>query len=169
MAAQGPLFYWVANHRRHHHFSDRPGDPHSPRQNFFWSHMGWFLIYDPAIYSITTYDHYARDLFQDRFYKWLERPRVWRTIHALQWAAFLAAGVLWIIATASGRYAAFSAQGGMIIILWLASILTSAVAHTLDVWRYLVPSTPMVALMLSLSGVELAKAIGVYRRQLPDP
>jgi hypothetical protein len=84
-------------------------------------------------------------------------------------AAFLAAGVFWIIATASGRYPAFSAQGGMIIILWLASILTTALAHTLDVWRYLVPSTPMVALMLSLSGVELAKAIGVRRRQLPGP
>jgi hypothetical protein len=84
-------------------------------------------------------------------------------------AAFVAAGVLWIIATASGRYSAFAVRGGIVIVLWLASILTSAVAHTLDIWRYLVPSTPMVALMLSLSGVELAKAIGEYRRQLPGP
>jgi Dolichyl-phosphate-mannose-protein mannosyltransferase len=84
-------------------------------------------------------------------------------------AAFLAAGVLWIIAAASGRYPAFSTRGGMLIVLWLASILTTAVAHTLDIWRYLVPSTPMVALMLSLSGVEFAKAIGVHRRQLPGP
>src|SRR5258708_5989693 len=30
MAAQGPLLFWVATHRRHHAFSDRPGDPHSP-------------------------------------------------------------------------------------------------------------------------------------------
>src|SRR5690242_17976913 len=29
-AAQGPLLYWVATHRRHHTYSDRPGDPHSP-------------------------------------------------------------------------------------------------------------------------------------------
>jgi hypothetical protein len=84
-------------------------------------------------------------------------------------AAFVAAGVFWIIATASGRYSAFSVRGGIIIVMWLASILTSAVAHTLDIWRYLVPSTPMVALMLSLSGVAFAKAVGVYRRQLPGP
>ena len=38
--------------------------------------MGWFMIYDPAIYNLKTYDRYARDLFQDRFYKWLERPQV---------------------------------------------------------------------------------------------
>ena len=84
-------------------------------------------------------------------------------------AAFVAAGALWIIATASGRYPAFSTRGGLIVVLWLASILTSAAAHTLDIWRYLVPSTPMVVLMLSLSGVEFAKAIGMHRSQLPGP
>ena len=81
-------------------------------------------------------------------------------------AAFVAAGILCIIATASGRYPAFATRGGVIIVMWLASILTTAAAHTLDIWRYLVPSTPMVALMLSLSGVELAKAIRVHRRQM---
>jgi hypothetical protein len=81
-------------------------------------------------------------------------------------AAFIGCGILWILAVASGRYATFSVRGGILIVLWLASILTSAAAHTLDIWRYLVPSTPMVALMLSLSGVELAKAIGVHRRQM---
>jgi stearoyl-CoA desaturase (delta-9 desaturase) len=30
MAAQGPLMYWVANHRRHHALTDQPGDAHSP-------------------------------------------------------------------------------------------------------------------------------------------
>jgi hypothetical protein len=84
-------------------------------------------------------------------------------------AAFEAAGILWIIATASGLSPAFSVRGGVIIVLWLASISTSAAAHTLDIWRYLVPSTPMVALMLSLSGVELAKAIRVHRRQMRGP
>jgi hypothetical protein len=81
-------------------------------------------------------------------------------------AAFMGCGILWILAAASGRYPAFCVRGGILIVLWLASILTSAAAHTLDIWRYLVPSTPMVALMLSLSGVELAKAIGVHRRQM---
>ena len=29
-AVEGPLIEWVSNHRMHHRFSDRPGDPHSP-------------------------------------------------------------------------------------------------------------------------------------------
>ncbi|MFG6196517.1 hypothetical protein [Nonomuraea sp. JJY05] len=30
MSFQGNLIGWVAIHRRHHAFTDRPGDPHSP-------------------------------------------------------------------------------------------------------------------------------------------
>jgi stearoyl-CoA desaturase (delta-9 desaturase) len=30
MAIEGPVIRWVADHRRHHAFSDREGDPHSP-------------------------------------------------------------------------------------------------------------------------------------------
>ncbi len=30
MAVQGPVVRWVADHRKHHKFSDRDGDPHSP-------------------------------------------------------------------------------------------------------------------------------------------
>jgi stearoyl-CoA desaturase (delta-9 desaturase) len=53
MASQGTLFSWVASHRRHHHFSDEQGDPHSPnlsdqsawgRFRALWhSHFGWML------------------------------------------------------------------------------------------------------------------------------
>src|SRR5262245_17957501 len=91
---QGSPMSWVAVHRMHHQHSDEPGDPHSPRGSFFWSHVGWVLIYDPAIYNLSTYDRYARDLIRDRFYKWLERPRVWRNLHLIQWAAFLCLGAL---------------------------------------------------------------------------
>ncbi len=30
LAMEGPVLTWVANHRRHHKYSDREGDPHSP-------------------------------------------------------------------------------------------------------------------------------------------
>ena len=30
LAVEGSVVGWVANHRRHHVFSDKPGDPHSP-------------------------------------------------------------------------------------------------------------------------------------------
>lgn len=39
---RGPL-WWAAHHRKHHRHADGENDPHSPRQGFLWSHMGWFL------------------------------------------------------------------------------------------------------------------------------
>jgi stearoyl-CoA desaturase (Delta-9 desaturase) len=39
----GPL-WWASSHRRHHRFSDRDGDPHSPVLGGFWhAHLGWVL------------------------------------------------------------------------------------------------------------------------------
>jgi stearoyl-CoA desaturase (delta-9 desaturase) len=53
LAMEGSLIGWVANHRRHHVFSDRPGDPHSPHVNaqglsgplrgFAHAHIGWLF------------------------------------------------------------------------------------------------------------------------------
>jgi stearoyl-CoA desaturase (delta-9 desaturase) len=53
MAVQGPLFFWVATHRRHHQHSDVKGDPHSPHEHgegmkgltlgFWHAHMGWMF------------------------------------------------------------------------------------------------------------------------------
>jgi stearoyl-CoA desaturase (delta-9 desaturase) len=44
---RGPL-WWVATHRGHHRYTDRPGDPHSPVIDGFWqSHAGW-LFRPPA-------------------------------------------------------------------------------------------------------------------------
>ena len=41
---KGPL-WWAGTHRIHHRYSDQPGDPHSPRVSFWYSHQGW--IFDP--------------------------------------------------------------------------------------------------------------------------
>jgi stearoyl-CoA desaturase (delta-9 desaturase) len=89
---QNTPLHWVSVHRMHHQHSDEDKDPHSPKDSFFWSHMGWFLMHDPAIYNRGLYLHYARDLLQDRFYTRFERPPVWFTLHAAQWSVFLVAG-----------------------------------------------------------------------------
>jgi stearoyl-CoA desaturase (Delta-9 desaturase) len=39
---RGPL-WWAAHHRHHHRHADTALDPHSPRDGFLHSHMGWFL------------------------------------------------------------------------------------------------------------------------------
>ncbi len=125
---QGSPMSWVAIHRMHHQHSDElPGDPHSPRSGFFWSHMGWFLVYDPAIYNLGTYDRYARDLFSDRFYKTLERPRVWRFIQLAQWAAFFVAGTLVGAALEGSVHGAV--RLGLSWLVWGVLVRTVAVWH----------------------------------------
>lgn len=70
MAFEGSVTAWVATHRRHHAFSDRPGDPHSPYRygtslggmlrGLLHSHMGWMFRDDP-----TPPQRYAPDLLTD--------------------------------------------------------------------------------------------------------
>jgi stearoyl-CoA desaturase (delta-9 desaturase) len=144
---QGSPMAWVATHRMHHRHSDQPDDPHSPRTGFFWSHMGWFLVYDPALHDPATYGRYARDLFQDRFYKWLERPAVWRNLQRAQWAAFVGLGALaGALATASVAGAARLALSWLV---WGVFVRTVAVWHitwsvnsATHVWGYRNFDTP---------------------------
>jgi stearoyl-CoA desaturase (Delta-9 desaturase) len=59
LAIEGPVLDWVADHRRHHKYSDREGDPHSPwrfgddwralTKGLAWAHMGW--LFDRGISS----------------------------------------------------------------------------------------------------------------------
>jgi hypothetical protein len=81
-------------------------------------------------------------------------------------AAFVAAILFWILVAVSGWRPAFSMRAGIVIGLWVASVLPTAASHTLDVWRYLVTSTPMVALLLSMVLVELPETLAAHQRTL---
>ncbi|MBA2699358.1 MAG: acyl-CoA desaturase [Nocardioidaceae bacterium] len=71
LAIQGSVTRWVADHRKHHKFSDREGDPHSPwrygetvpalMKGLFYAHMGWLFDQDQ-----TPQRQYAPDLLKDR-------------------------------------------------------------------------------------------------------
>ena len=70
MSFQGSLIGWVADHRRHHRFSERAGDPHSPWfqdgeptggvRGFWHAHIGWCFSNRP-----TSRTEYAPDLLAD--------------------------------------------------------------------------------------------------------
>jgi hypothetical protein len=79
-------------------------------------------------------------------------------------AAFVAAVICSIMIAARRRRTEFLVQSGIVILLWTASTLTTAAAYTLDVWRYIVPATPMVGLLLSIVGVELVEIFVAHRR-----
>lgn len=66
----GPIF-WVATHRVHHQLSDKPGDPHSPRDGAWWAHIGWILIGEAKHNNTRLMSKYAPDLAKHRFYVWL--------------------------------------------------------------------------------------------------
>ncbi|MEV5174405.1 acyl-CoA desaturase [Streptomyces flaveolus] len=71
LAVQGPLITWVADHRKHHQFSDRDGDPHSPwryghspralAKGMFHAHLGRLFETGHA-----PPPRYAPDLVRDR-------------------------------------------------------------------------------------------------------
>jgi fatty-acid desaturase len=71
MALEGGPIQWVVTHRIHHAHTDRPGDPHTPRDGGWWAHVGWILWGTAQNHSETTIAHYAPDLINDRYYRWL--------------------------------------------------------------------------------------------------
>src|SRR5277367_6185590 len=72
MALQGGPLYWVAVHRMHHQFTDKPGDPHSPRDGAWWSHMGWIL--EGSLHNESkVLSRYAPDLAKDPVHQWLSK------------------------------------------------------------------------------------------------
>jgi stearoyl-CoA desaturase (delta-9 desaturase) len=53
MSLEGAALEWAATHVKHHAQSDREGDPHSPVEGFFHSHVGWLFkdrMADPNVY-----------------------------------------------------------------------------------------------------------------------
>ena len=71
-AIEGPVISWVADHRKHHAFSDKPGDPHSPHvdhgvglrgalRGLLHAHVGWLFRHDQR----GSRERYAPDLLAD--------------------------------------------------------------------------------------------------------
>jgi stearoyl-CoA desaturase (Delta-9 desaturase) len=80
MAVEGPVIEWVATHRKHHCFSDRPGDPHSPHvdravgwrgtlRGLAHAHVGWMFRGK----DMANPRRYARDLLADRDLRFISR------------------------------------------------------------------------------------------------
>lgn len=66
LSGEGSALTWVANHRKHHVLSDKPGDPHSPNDGAWWSHMFWFTPKVSAKQYADLTNRWAPDLVNDR-------------------------------------------------------------------------------------------------------
>jgi stearoyl-CoA desaturase (delta-9 desaturase) len=82
-AIEGPPIAWVADHRKHHAFSDRPGDPHSPHvdhgvgwagalRGLLHAHVGWLFRHDQR----GARARYAPDLLADPTIRFVDRTFV---------------------------------------------------------------------------------------------
>jgi stearoyl-CoA desaturase (delta-9 desaturase) len=121
MAIQGPVIRWVADHRKHHKFSDRDGDPHSPWRygetvpalvkGLFFAHMGWLFDTEQ-----TSQRQYAPDLLKDRDIVKISRGFPWFV--AISLSVPLVAGGLWTM----------SWQGAATAFFW-ASLVRVGVLH----------------------------------------
>jgi stearoyl-CoA desaturase (delta-9 desaturase) len=79
-AIEGPVISWVADHRKHHAFSDIPGDPHSPHvdhggglggalRGLLHAHIGWLFRHDQR----GARSRYAPDLLADPIMRFVDR------------------------------------------------------------------------------------------------
>jgi stearoyl-CoA desaturase (delta-9 desaturase) len=73
LALEGGPLNWVTTHRIHHQFSDRDGDPHTPRDGKWWSHITWMLVGTATRSTPEDCQRYSPDLLKDPFLVWLSR------------------------------------------------------------------------------------------------
>jgi len=73
LALEGGPIFWVGIHRIHHQLTDREGDPHSPRDGKWWSHMGWILSGKSLHHETEQLAPYVPELRRDKFYLWLSK------------------------------------------------------------------------------------------------
>jgi stearoyl-CoA desaturase (delta-9 desaturase) len=122
MSAQGPVTAWVADHRRHHAFSDRVGDPHSPwlfgigakalAKGFWFAHMGWLFQRE-----VTNVERFAPDLQADRDLRTVDRLfPLWVVL------TFLLPGVL-------GGLITWSVWGGVTAFFWAGLVRVGVLHH----------------------------------------
>jgi stearoyl-CoA desaturase (delta-9 desaturase) len=122
---KGPL-WWASHHRLHHRYTDLDDDVHSPRDGFWWSHVGWILS---TRYKATDLSA-IKDFASYPELRFLER-RSWIGPWVVGIGCFLIGG--W---------------GGLLIgfflstvLLWHGTFLVNSMAHLMGRRRYATPDT----------------------------
>jgi stearoyl-CoA desaturase (Delta-9 desaturase) len=121
LAVEGGVIQWVADHRRHHAYADREGDPHSPwrygasvtglLKGLFFAHCGWLFQRQWSNRS-----RFAPDLLADRNIARVDRM-------------FLPLVVVSLLAPpAIGGLLTWSWQGALTAFFW-ASLVRLALLH----------------------------------------
>jgi len=104
-AIEGSPTQWVADHRRHHAYSDREGDPHSPwrygesvwglTKGLFYAHMGWLFHRE-----LSNRERFAPDLVADKDIRRVDKLFVPLVIASVLLPAALGGLLTWSVAGA---------------------------------------------------------------------
>jgi stearoyl-CoA desaturase (delta-9 desaturase) len=121
LSIEGPIIQWVADHRRHHKYADKVGDPHSPwrfgsdwkalTKGLVYAHVGWMFAAER-----TSPTRFAPDLIADR--------DIARVSRAFPWLA----GVSLLAPAVVGGLWGMSWQGAVTGFLW-GSLVRMALLH----------------------------------------
>ena len=141
MSVQGPVITWVADHRKHHAHTDRPGDPHSPHvghgdgvkgvfAGLWHAHIGWSM----SEHGRADEQRYARDLYEDPGMQFISRHFLWFLLLSLAiptLAGYLVSGT--VAGAATGLL-----WGGLVRIFFVHHITWSinSVCHFLGTRRF---------------------------------
>ena len=122
LAAEGPVIRWVSDHRKHHRYSDKDGDPHSPwrygssvpalMKGLLYAHMGWLFDVEQ-----TDPRQYAPDLLKDSAIVKVSRSFVLLTVVSLLVPPLV--GGLW----------AWSWQGAVTAFFWGSLVRIGLLHH----------------------------------------
>ncbi len=123
-AIEGPVISWVADHRKHHAYSDEEGDPHSPHvghgggwrgtlRGLVHAHLGWLFLHNQR----ASKRRFAPDLLRDPIVRFIDRT------------FFLWAVLGFLFAFALGWVLGGTPAAGFTGILWGGLVRTFVVHH----------------------------------------
>jgi stearoyl-CoA desaturase (delta-9 desaturase) len=73
ISGEGSPLMWAATHRVHHSRSDQSGDPHSPLEGEFWSHILWLFVNHDRKTREKLYRRFCPDLAKDKLLLFFDR------------------------------------------------------------------------------------------------
>jgi stearoyl-CoA desaturase (Delta-9 desaturase) len=122
MSMQGMPIRWVANHRKHHAFTDEEGDPHSPHltghdgfvgalAGLWHAHMGWFFT------ERASRRRYAPDLLADPVMRFVDKTT----------GLWILLGLL--LPFAAGFVILGTVEGALLALLWGGAVRIFLLQH----------------------------------------
>ena len=97
ISGEGSPLTWSATHRLHHQMSDQKGDPHSPLEGKWWSHLLWLFMSRSKTDQDLLFQRYVPELKDRPMLRFFEKTEI-----------------VWLVLVGVGLFA----LGGWPMLLW---------------------------------------------------